>query len=143
MFYTERLCLRGFIDDDKAKVVAMMTDPRIAPNVTTRRFRGPAKPELGDDFKKFFQSNLWSAIVVTREGNDFVGMISLGMQILDGPNRNAELGISLTPDHWGKGYGGEMIKFVLNHAFMELGLNKVTLEAVGDNTRAISLYKKW
>ena len=141
MFYTERLCFRGFTDDDKDKVVGMVTDPRIAPNFT-RRFRRPAKPDLGDNLKQHFLSSIWAAVVVTREGNDFVGILTLGMPP-DTPNRNGELAICIAPDHWSKGYGGEMLKLLLSHAFMELGLNKVWLEVVDDNTSAISLYKKW
>ena len=143
MFYTERLCFRGFTEDDKDKVVAMFTDPRIAPNFT-RRFRRPAKPDLGDFYKKHFQSAIWSAIVVTREGNEFIGILTLDMPYgTDNPNRNAELAICIAHEHWNKGYGGEMLTFLLSHAFMELGLNKVWLTVVDGNTPAISLYKKW
>jgi len=142
MSYSERLCFRGFTDDDTGKIVGMVTDPRIAPNFMNRCFRGPAKPDLGDVFKKHFLSAIWAAVIVTREESEFVGILTLRMSA-ETPNRNAELAICIAHAHWNKGYGEEMLKFLLNHAFMELGLNKIWLEVVDGNTSAISLYNKW
>lgn len=87
-------------------------------------------------------TGLWSAVAVTREGNDFVGILTLGMGT-DTPNRNPELGICIDYDHWNKGYGGEMIQFLLKHAFLELGMHKVWLAVMDFNPSAISLYKRW
>jgi len=141
MFLTERLCLRGFQDEDKDKIVNMMTDPRITPNISLGFWR-PARPSFGDDLKKGYETGLWSSVVVTREGNEFVGILMLGIAP-DTPNRNPAMAICIAYDHWNKGYGGEMLQFLLKHAFLELGMHKVWLEVLDSNAPAISLYKRW
>lgn len=141
MFFTERLCLRGFQDEDKDQLIAMMSDPRIAPNITIGFWR-PVRPGYGDVLKKAYENGFWSSVVVTREGNEFVGMLMLHL-LTDTPNRNPELSICITHDQQSKGYGGEMLQFLLKHAFTELGMHRVYLEVLEGNVGAISLYKRW
>jgi len=141
MFYTERLCLRGLQPGDTENIIAMETDPRITPNIFLRYWR-PAKPDFGDEIKKRWDNSIWSAVVVTRETNEFVGVLGLGLPP-DTPNRNGALAICVAPQHWSKGYGAEMLRFLLKHAFLELGLHKVWLQVHAENASAIALYKKW
>ena len=44
--------------------------------------------------------------------------------------------------NWGKGYGGEAMRLVLNYAFRELNLHRVQLTVFEYNVRAILLYEK-
>lgn len=43
---------------------------------------------------------------------------------------------------WGKGYGTDATKTILNYAFQKLKLHRVELNVYEYNTRAIRLYKK-
>jgi len=142
MFFTERLCLRGFRQEDMESIVKLETDPRVFPFYSPEFWR-PAKPDLGDRLKKqLYDDALWSAVVVTREGNEFVGSIGMHLQN-DSPNRNPSMFIGVIPEQGRRGYGGEMLRFLLRHAFVELGMHRVWLQVIDGNTPAISLYKKW
>jgi RimJ/RimL family protein N-acetyltransferase len=43
---------------------------------------------------------------------------------------------------WGKGYGGEALRLLLDYAFGELNLHRVQLTVFAYNERAIALYEK-
>jgi ribosomal-protein-alanine N-acetyltransferase len=55
----------------------------------------------------------------------------------------AEYGIMLgEKEEWGKGYGKEASKRIIDFCFEELNLRKVCLGVVSDNIFAVELYKK-
>ncbi|GAF71064.1 unnamed protein product, partial [marine sediment metagenome] len=61
------------------------------------------------------QKNL---VIETKEGN-YIGQITLDN--IDWKNRNAELGIVIgNKEYWGKGYGTDAIKILLDHAFNQM-----------------------
>lgn len=43
--------------------------------------------------------------------------------------------------HWGKGIGRAVTKCVIEWAFSELNLNRMSLSVLSNNTRAVNLYK--
>jgi hypothetical protein len=45
-------------------------------------------------------------------------------------------------DAWGKGYGTEATRLVMEEAFESLGLDEVRLEVFGHNVRAIATYER-
>jgi RimJ/RimL family protein N-acetyltransferase len=59
------------------------------------------------------------------------------------PHGDASVGIAIGErDLWGKGYGTEAMQLVLQYAFMELNLRRVSLATNGYNTRARRSYEK-
>ena len=46
------------------------------------------------------------------------------------------------PEYWGRGYGSEVTRLMLRHAFETLGLHRVDLRVAAYNTRAIRCYEK-
>jgi RimJ/RimL family protein N-acetyltransferase len=82
--------------------------------------------------------NLFLAIV--RQDDDrHIGNIRLGP--IDWVNRVGPIGILIgEPDCHGKGYGREAVSLVAQHAFEQLGLNKVTAGAHGDHAAYIRMF---
>ena len=79
-------------------------------------------------------------VMETKEG-DYIGQISLHK--IDWKNRNAELGIVIgNKEYWGKGYGTDAIKILLNHAFNQMNLYKVYLRVFDYNQRGTHCYEK-
>lgn len=73
------------------------------------------------------------------ERGDYVGTIEL----YDLRGHEATLGIIIGErSHWGRGYGPEAIRALLDHAFGELGLDRVRLHTFADNPRAIAAFRK-
>ncbi|MDV2682933.1 GNAT family protein [Alkalihalophilus lindianensis] len=72
--------------------------------------------------------------------------LSLGVTSLihiDYKNRNAECIIDIgEKDYWGKGYATEALKLLLDYAFLELNLHRISLKVFSFNERAIGVYCK-
>ncbi|RHW43403.1 N-acetyltransferase [Neobacillus notoginsengisoli] len=82
-----------------------------------------------------------SYIIEDREGNTAIGVTSLIN--IDTKNRNAECIIDIgEKEFWGKGYGTEALKLLLEYAFLELNLHRVSLRVFSLNERAIHIYNK-
>jgi diamine N-acetyltransferase len=52
------------------------------------------------------------------------------------------IGITIWKKYWGRNYGKDAIKTLLEYLFKELNAERVELEVIGSNLRAISCYKK-
>lgn len=68
---------------------------------------------------------------------------SVYLRDIDKIHQKAEFGIFIGDDtSRGKGYGTQATFLILQYAFEQLGLNKVTLRVFAENERAIHCYKK-
>lgn len=82
-----------------------------------------------------------SYIIVEIENERSIGVVSLTN--IDYKNRNAECIIDIgEKDYWGKGYGSEALKLLLDYAFYEMNLHRVSLRVFSFNDRAIRMYTK-
>jgi RimJ/RimL family protein N-acetyltransferase len=62
---------------------------------------------------------------------------------IDQLNRNGMLGIVIgAKEYWGRGYGQEAIRLLLDYAFNLLNLNSIMLGVLDFNERAIRCYEK-
>lgn len=81
--------------------------------------------------------------ITTHASDEFLGEIVLND--IDPHDANATMRLSLRPGHRGRGYGGEAIGLVLDHAFSPppegLGLHRVGLDVLELNPRARMLYE--
>ncbi|KNF09030.1 acetyltransferase, ribosomal protein N-acetylase [Gottschalkia purinilytica] len=82
-----------------------------------------------------------SYIIVEKKSDTPIGITSLIN--IDYKNRNAECIIDIgEKDYWGKGYGTEALKLLLDYAFLEMNLHRVSLRVFSFNNNAIKLYEK-
>ncbi|MFM1651774.1 GNAT family N-acetyltransferase [Brevibacillus sp. B_LB10_24] len=89
---------------------------------------------LGSDSAK-------SYIIHARESDQPIGITSLVN--IDYKNRNAECIIDIgEKEYWGRGYGTESLRLLLDYAFRELNLHRVSLRVFSFNQNAIKLYEK-
>lgn len=77
---------------------------------------------------------------IINEAGEYLGTVSLKQ--VDYVSMNAEYAICLRKGAQGKGFAVEATYDILNFAFDELKLNKVYLNVLSDNEKAIGLYKK-
>jgi RimJ/RimL family protein N-acetyltransferase len=81
----------------------------------------------------------WAAMAVA--SGEFVGEVVLND--LDPANESAGFRIGLAGPHvYGRGYGTETTRLVLDHAFGAAGLHRVELEVYAHNPRAQRVYEK-
>jgi RimJ/RimL family protein N-acetyltransferase len=79
----------------------------------------------------------WFAIEV---GGEAVGIC--GLHEIDHYHQRAELGIRIGEPYWGKGYGQDACRTLLDYGFRHLNLAKVSLEVLADDDRAVGAYRK-
>ena len=69
-----------------------------------------------------------------------IGFLGLWLNLI---HAEAWVGIGIGDrDYWGKGYGTDAMKLCLRYAFMELGLQRVSLGLHEYNARALKSYEK-
>ena len=84
-----------------------------------------------------------SLLVVPREGphaDEPVGSAQLYPVNLE--RRWANLGTWLLPDAWGRGYATESCAYLLDHAFFERGLHRVSAAPLSPNEASIALCER-
>lgn len=77
---------------------------------------------------------------VTNEDDEYLGTISL--KNINLSDRNAEYAISLRAKAQGKGIAMQATGLLLKKAFEEIGLERVYLNVLADNIRAVRFYEK-
>jgi len=78
---------------------------------------------------------------VTNDDNSYMGTVSL--KNIDCENKNAEYAISLHQDAIGRGYARFATDEIMKIAFNELQLQRVYLNVLSINVRAIKFYEKY
>jgi RimJ/RimL family protein N-acetyltransferase len=65
-----------------------------------------------------------------------------GLHRIDHFNQRCELGIALGKNHWGKGFGQDAVRTLVDYAFTYLNVNRVSLQVLADDPRASGAYRK-
>ncbi|MCT9097834.1 GNAT family N-acetyltransferase [Haloarchaeobius sp. HME9146] len=123
----DRLSLRAVEPTDLDFLRQYQNDPDLRGRLTR------AFPQTISDAESFLNSvtvrdNL--AFIAT-EGGDRVGFVAL-FDVEHVPGR-ARLGYWVVPEHQGQGYATEMVTLVVDYAFDELRLHKVTADTLASN----------
>jgi RimJ/RimL family protein N-acetyltransferase len=97
---------------------------------------------LQDEFEKRLEDQKGLVFRIYTIGDDkqigFVGLFGF-----DWANGNSWVGIGIGErEYWGKGYGTETMTLILQFAFTELNLHRVSLGVFEFNARAIKSYQK-
>jgi RimJ/RimL family protein N-acetyltransferase len=106
----------------------------------------PFQPITWDEHRRWFERIRTAPDVEIfgirrRVDDDLVGSCQLNQ--IDAGRRRCSLQIRIGKrDAWGKGYGTEAVRLLVEHAFEELELQRVELEVFAHNERAIRTYRK-
>lgn len=109
-------------------------------NIFQKDFNSIREEQLKDFIENSFSRCNQNFAIVDNEDDEYLGTISL--KNIDYKNGNAEYAISTRRKCRGTGINTEATKQLLNYAFNELYLNKVYLNVLSNNSRAIGFYKK-
>jgi len=108
----------------------------------TRYQDGPMRPE---EIERFFAARALGAdslamAIHLRTGDRLIGTCALSQ--LDSDNGSALFHITIgEKDAWGRGYGTEATRLMLDHAFAGFGLHRIGLSVFSFNERAIRSYR--
>jgi RimJ/RimL family protein N-acetyltransferase len=116
-------------------------DPEIAR--LARYQQSPMRPE---EIERFFSARVvgpdaLAMAVHERSTGRLIGTCAFSQ--LDGDNGSALYHITIgESDAWGRGYGTEATRLMVDHAFGQLGLHRIALFVFEFNERAIRAYKR-
>lgn len=103
----------------------------------------PLSPEAHAAWEQSFLSapNMFLFRLRMLADDTLIGLV--GLADVQWTNQTAMLGIAIgDPAYWGKGYGSDALRLIVNYAFDELNLYRVWLSVIGYNARAIAVYEK-
>lgn len=80
-------------------------------------------------------------VIEDRLASRLVGHV--GLYKIDKIAKKAEYGIFLADDEYrGKGYGSKITRLMVEYAFKNLGMHKVTAEVLNENKPSLAMFKK-
>ena len=134
----ERVRLRPLASTDLRRCVKWFSDPQVI------HFLGRNSPvTLAEEerwFRDYERRTDEQIFAIEAEG---VHIGNIGLHEIDRVHRKGEVGIVIgEPTYWSKGYGTEAMRTALRYAFGALGLNKISLDVLEYNTRAILTYER-
>jgi RimJ/RimL family protein N-acetyltransferase len=136
-----KVVLRRHVPANLAAFRRWYADPEIAR--LARYQESPMRPE---EIERFFAARVVGtdalAMAVHERSTDrLIGTCAFSQ--LDGDNGSALYHITIgEADTWGKGYGTEATRLMMDHAFGTLGLHRVALFVFEFNERAIRAYQR-
>jgi RimJ/RimL family protein N-acetyltransferase len=117
---TERLILRAPVPEDAKSIAMLINDRRIAANTS----RVPHPYTLADAEQFIASANKVTGqvnLLITTHDGDLIGGCGVGALREDAP----EIGYWLGVPFWGNGYATEAARAMLDHAFTDLGHERV------------------
>lgn len=144
MLKGERVLLRGVRRDDLLRLWEFNNDPEVEiaaggdPPIPQSLERIEA--EFDENARKGGRDGTW--FVIEADGRA-IGQCSLfGFDQFKGVAHRCELGIAVgDKDYWGKGYGREAITLLVDYAFTHWNVQRVGLQVLATNERAIRAYQ--
>jgi diamine N-acetyltransferase len=135
----EKVFLRPFSKRDLPYVQRWSTDAEL------RKLIGEIAPMSGADAEKWYKElvadkdRLWFVIVL-QKGDRVIG--EAGLLRMCRPWRSTDMTIIIGEKGvWGKGYGTEVGRLLLDYAFNRLGFHRISIGVVGSNKRALKFWE--
>ena len=138
----QRLYLRLLEESDVGEeYVGWLNDYEVTRYLETGKF--PSTPETILRYLERFQDSTTDLVfaIVDRETDQHIGNVTLNR--INWIHRTADTGLMIGQrEFWGKEYGFEAWRLVIEYAFQRLGLRKIIAGAVADNVTSLAVLKK-
>ncbi|WP_350344484.1 GNAT family protein [Proteinivorax tanatarense] len=141
MYKGEIIRLREYRQDDLHQALAYVNEPETKKNLNP----GIPYPYTLEDEKNWLEMNsatkdIYSFAIETIEDDKYIG--GCGVNSIDWKNSVATIGIFIGKEHRGKGYGTDAFRVLVDFAFNQVNINKLSIRVISFNKRAIACYKK-
>lgn len=136
-FETERLLIRPLTEEDAIQWLPFMTSKKALEFFPVFATGNPIKNAhawLERQLKRYRENRFGLEALIDKQTGSFLGQCGLLEQELDGAVE-LEIGYSLLPAHWGKGYATESALFFRDWAF-EQGLRPSIISVIDRNNTA-------
>jgi RimJ/RimL family protein N-acetyltransferase len=140
---TERLALRDLRDSDAGRIFEYRSRPEVS------RFQSWGT-ESSDEIRRYIRGIANSEIGVPGSwhqiGIDLLASHELigdcGLRVLDTDPRQAEIGITLAPEHQSRGYATEAVRALLDYIFTTFKMHRVFASVDPRNLPSIHLMER-
>ncbi|KAA1467388.1 acyl-CoA N-acyltransferase [Dentipellis sp. KUC8613] len=139
IFESARLTYRGFQKSDHDEMFVMLSDPEVQLGVMSDGAL-PRSEAFKEDMQNWAPKSAFFTVILEKETGKWVGSASIRIQVAK--NRDGEAAITLKREFWGKGYGTEAMRWLVDQGFRTLNLHRVSLGVFGSNPGAIKVYKR-
>ena len=142
---TDRMVLRRFTEADADNLFDLDSDPDVmrflnGDKPTPRDvIENEILPRLLHDYERFAGYGRWAA--VEKSTGEFLGWFALRPREGGGLDE-AELGYRLWKSAWGKGYGTEGSRALINKGFTQLGVQRVFAQTMAVNVASRRVMEK-
>lgn len=139
MITGQRITLRAITRNDLPRYVSWLNDPEVTQHLSI--FLPMSLEDETDWYEQQRRDpTTLNFAIVTNANGQHIG--SVGLVRLDYRQQQAELGIFIgNKTCWGKGYGTEAIRLLLDYAFSRLNLHRIYLRVDAGHTAAIKCYQ--
>ncbi len=140
---TERLIIKSLESSDKKHFAELFTDPKVLELIPQKAF---TEKQISDRFNDNLNlelsdlNNRKCALGIYEKGN--VEMIGLALFLMN-EHKEKELGYRFRTAYWGKGYGTETTKGMLDYYFQQMNVNKVTADVNIANIGSVKILDKF
>jgi diamine N-acetyltransferase len=137
----QKVYLRALTHDDLDRVLAWHNDPELYATLGGH-FRYVSREAETEWFQRITQArDEVNLAICLSEADVHIGNIYL--RNIDWVARNCELHAFIArAEHRGKGYGSTAVRLVTKHAFEDLGLVRIYLHVLANNSPAVATYEK-
>mgnify|MGYP003691754521 CR=1 FL=1 len=143
IFETERLSIRSLENVDKKYFAELFTDPKILELIPQKAF---TQDQITDRFKKSLNFKLSdlkdqkrACGIFEKEKSEMIGLVLF----LINEDGEKELGYRFRTNFWGKGYGTETTKGMLEYYFQEMNVDKVMADVNIANIGSVKILNKF
>jgi [ribosomal protein S5]-alanine N-acetyltransferase len=137
---TERLLIREFAAGDVDAMAGVYGDPEVMEHVCLGVLDRDRTAALLDDYRREQEERGFSTwAVVERESGAVVGDVGFGLYA---PTGEPELGYTLSPSVWGRGYALEAARACVDAAFTHLPQRRLVAKIEPRNQRSLTVAER-
>ena len=134
--------LRDLTFEDASQIDAFASNIEVAQSTLT--IPHPYPKDSAKEFIHFAldaqkNGNLVIYAIIEKETNQLIGIINLMIQPI---YKRGELGYWIAKEYWGKGYGTEAAKCLMQYGFEEMELHKIFARAFSSNVGSYKIMQK-
>ncbi|KAL1667946.1 acyl-CoA N-acyltransferase [Schizophyllum commune] len=140
MYTTDRLLLRAYEDEDKRDILALYNDPSVSRYISFDHLVPRDAAYFDTRIRPSISGRLFYAVIP--EPRTFVGEVALSLTGHTAKNRDVTVGIAIRQGMQGRGYGTEVLRWLVDYTFRALGMHRLSLDVFGSNVGAYRIYKR-
>lgn len=139
---TERLILRGFVEEDLESLAAMNADPEVMRYLGGVRSREWTAASIERCRSQWRELGFGRFAVETIANGEFVGWVTLEPVELDGYVDDVEIGWRFRRAFWGRGLATEAATALVTWAFASLPTDRILAVADAANAPSVAVMRR-